>query len=148
MSEQSLHPMFSHYSDLPYSLRVLYTAALLVIGMGYLFALIYIFTTYAPKDGNPRSLSYEDIVIGYSGSGQDSRLESALHGAMRSMLPAEDISLIVSWVRGGAARPAYESKIRPIIEKRCLACHDGSNPHLANLTGFDNLKKEIGRAHV
>ena len=37
--------MFSHYSDLPYSLRVLYTAALLIIGMGYLFAMIYIFAT-------------------------------------------------------------------------------------------------------
>ena len=51
------------------SLRVLYTAALLLLGMGYLFAMIYIFGTYASKDGNPNSLSYEDIVIGYSGSG-------------------------------------------------------------------------------
>ena len=47
MNQPPLHPMFSHYSDLPYSLRVLYTAALMVIGMGYLFALIYIFATYA-----------------------------------------------------------------------------------------------------
>lgn len=141
MSQTPLHPMFSHYSDLPYSLRVLYTAALLVIGMGYLFALIYIFATYAPKDGNPNSLSYEDIVIGYSGSGKDSRLESALRGPMRSMLPAEDTASIISWVREGADRPAYESRIRPIIEKRCLACHDGSNPHLANLSGFDNIHK-------
>lgn len=141
MSETSLHPMFNHYSDLPYSLRVLYTAALLVIGMGYLFALIYIFATYAPKDGNPGSLSYDDIVIGYSGSSEDSRLESALRGPMRSMLPAEDTALIISWVREGAERTPYESRIRPIIEKRCLACHDGSNPHLANLSGFDNIHK-------
>lgn len=141
MSQTPLHPMFNHYSDLPYSLRVLYTAALLVIGMGYLFALIYIFTTYAPKDGNPNSLSYEDIVIGYSGSGEDSRLEGALRGPMRNMLPADDTALIISWVREGADRTAYESQIRPIIDKRCLACHDGSNPHLVNLSGFDNLQK-------
>lgn len=141
MSETPLHPMYSHYSELPYSLRVLYTAALVVIGMGYLFALIYIFATYAPKDGNPRSLSYEDIVIGYSGSGEDSRLESALRGPMRSMLPAEDTASIISWVREGADRPAYESRVRPIVDKRCLGCHDGSNPHLANLSGFDNMQK-------
>lgn len=141
MSETSLHPMFSHYSDLPYSLRVLFTAALLVIGMGYLFAMVYIFATYAPKDGNPNSLSYEDIVIGYSGSGEDSRLESALRGPMRSMLPAEDTASIISWVRAGADRPAYDNQIRPIVDKRCLACHDGSNPHLANLNGYDNLHK-------
>jgi hypothetical protein len=133
--------MYHHFSEIPTSLRVLYTAALLVIGMGYLFALIYIFTTYAPKDGNPRSLSYEDIVIGYSGSGEDSRLESALRGPMRSMLPSDEIDVVTSWVRAGAERSPYESQIRPIIEKRCLACHDGSNPHLANLSGFDNMQK-------
>ena len=141
MSDAPLHRMYHHYSEIPTSVRVLYTAALLVLGMGYLFALIYIFTTYAPKDGNPRSLSYEDIVIGYSGSGEDSRIESALRGPMRSMLPSEEINVVISWVRAGADRPAYENQIRPIVDKRCLACHDGSNPHLANLNGYDNLHK-------
>jgi hypothetical protein len=31
--------------------------------------------------------------------------------------------------------------VRPVVEKRCLACHDGSNPHLPNLSGYDNIKK-------
>lgn len=145
MSDAPLHRMYHHFSELPMSLRVLYTAALLVLGMGYLFALIFIFATYAPKDGNPRSLSYDDIVIGYSGSGEDSRLESALRGPMRTMLPADEISVIVSWVRGGAERAAYQSRITPIVEKRCLACHDGSNPHLVNLRGYDNMLKVAER---
>ena len=42
--------MFHHYSELPYSLRVLFTATLLVLGIGYLFALINIFT---PMPGAP-----------------------------------------------------------------------------------------------
>ena len=37
--------------------------------------------------------------------------------------------------------PGYERDVRPIIEKRCLTCHDGSNPHIPNLFGFDNIKK-------
>ena len=28
-----------------------------------------------------------------------------------------------------------------MLDKRCLTCHDGSNPHLANLDGFDNVRK-------
>jgi len=78
MSDVPLHRLFRHYSELPYSLRVLYTATLLVLGLGYLFALIYLFHVYSGRDGNPMTLSYQDLVIAYSGSGKHSRLESAL----------------------------------------------------------------------
>jgi hypothetical protein len=27
------------------------------------------------------------------------------------------------------------------LDKRCMLCHDGSNPHLPNLKGYDNLHK-------
>ena len=33
----------------------------------------------------------------------------------------------------------YEAKVKPIVAQRCLACHDGSNPHIANLSSFDNI---------
>ena len=58
MTEPPLHRSFRHFSELPLSLRVLYTATLLILGMGYLFALIYLFHTYSGKDGNPMALSY------------------------------------------------------------------------------------------
>jgi hypothetical protein len=137
-----LHRMFHHYSEMPYSQRVLFTATLLVLGLGYMFALIYISTTYAGRaGGNPMMLSYEDIVAGYSGSGQGSRLEAALHGPMRDMLPAEESGPIIAWLHEGAKPETFQTVVRPIIEKRCLACHDGSNPHLPNLTSYDNVKK-------
>ncbi|MBI2223755.1 MAG: elongation factor-1 alpha, partial [Betaproteobacteria bacterium] len=41
----------------------------------------------------------------------------------------------------GADRAKYEQAIRPVIDKRCATCHDGSNPHLPNLVGYDNIKK-------
>ncbi|MDH3288751.1 MAG: elongation factor-1 alpha [Betaproteobacteria bacterium] len=145
MSETSLHPMYSHYSELPYSLRVLYTAALLVLGLGYLFALTYLFHVDSAKDGDPSSLSYEDVVITYSGTGKGTRLESALRGPMRSMLPTDEIDTLISWTQQGADRATYESQIKPIVDKRCLACHDGSNPHLANIKGYDNIQKVIER---
>lgn len=141
MAPPSLHPGYQHFSQLPYSLRVLYTAVLCILGLGYLFALVYLFHTYAGKDGDAKSVSYEDMVIAYSGSGKDSRLESALRGSMAVMLPREETAAIVSWVQKGGERAHFEQEIRPVLDKRCGACHDGSNPHLVNLNGFDNVKK-------
>lgn len=141
MNRAPLHPGYLHFSQLPYSLRVVYTAALCILGLGYLFALVYLFHTFAGKDGDPKSVSYQDMVITYSGSGKDSRLESALRGSMSVMLPKDELTVVTSWVQKGADRAAYESQIRPLMDTRCMACHDGSNPHLVNLNGYDNLKK-------
>jgi len=136
-----LHPGYQHFSQLPLSMRVLYSSALCILGLGYLFALINIFFTYAGKDGDPSSVSYEDMVIAYSGSGKDSRIESALRGSMSAMLPKDEVGTIIGWIQKGTPRAAYESDVRPILDKRCMTCHDGSNPHLPNLNGYDNLKK-------
>jgi len=125
----SLHPGYQHFSQLPLSMRVLYSAALCILGLGYLFALINLFFTYAGKDGDPSSVSYEDMVIAYSGSGKASRIESALRGSMAGMLPKDETARIVGWVQKGTPRPEFDSDVRPILDKRCMACHDGSNPH-------------------
>jgi hypothetical protein len=135
-----LHRLYVHYSELPYSLRVLYTSVLLVLGLAYLFALMYVFHTQSGRDGKT-GLTYEDIVITYSGSGKGSRLESALRGPMQNMLPAEEMKSVLTWLQGGADRAMYEKDIKPTLDKRCMSCHDGSNPHLPNLNGYDNLKK-------
>jgi len=146
MTQPPLHRLYRHYSELPYSQRVLYTATLLVLGLGYMFALIYLFHTYAGRGtGNTMMLSYEDLVVAYSGSGHGSRLESALRGPMSNMLPADEIGAVVGWVQGGSDRAKYDTAIKPIIDKRCMACHDGSNPHLPNLSSYDNIKKVTER---
>ncbi|MFI5248303.1 MAG: elongation factor-1 alpha, partial [Nitrospirales bacterium] len=126
----------------PYSQRALYTATLLILGLGYLFALLNIYFTYAGRaGGNPLLLTVEDIVVAYSGSGKGSRLEGALMGPMSTMLPADERSVFLVWAQAGTNRAVYERDIRPILDRRCMTCHDGSNPHLPNLSGYDNLKK-------
>lgn len=141
MTESPVHRLYHHFSELPSSVRVLYTAVLLVFGLAYLFALVLIFHTYSAKDGNPNTLSYDDIVIGYSGTGKGSRLEAALRGSMSVMLPFEERATILGWLKEGADRTKFEAGIRPILDKRCMACHDGSNPNLPNLGGYDNVHK-------
>ena len=142
MSDVPLHRLYRHYSELPYSQRVLCTMTLLVLGLGYLFALIYLFHTYAGRaGGNPMMLSYNDILTAYTGSGKGSRLESALRGPMSTMLPHDEANTLIAWVHEGADRAKYESDIEPLLDQRCMGCHDGSNPHIPNLNGYDNLKK-------
>jgi hypothetical protein len=141
MSNTPLHRHYLHFSELPISMRVMYTAVLCVLGMAYLFAALYLFHTYSGRDGNPNNLSYDDLVIAYTGSGKGSRLESALRGPMSNMAPPDELGVLVAWVQQGADKDKYETTAKPILEKRCLSCHDGSNPHLASLSGLDNLKK-------
>ncbi len=140
--QEPLHRLYHHYSEMPYSQRFLYTATLLILGGGYLFALLNVYFTYAGKaGGNPLMLSYQDIVVAYSGSGKGSRLESALLGPMSTMLPADERGIVIAWANEGAKQAAYERDVKPMLDRRCMACHDGSNPHLPNLDGFDNVKK-------
>lgn len=146
MSEVPLHRQYLHYSELPASLRVLYTAVLVVMGLAYAFAGLYLYHTYAGRaGGNPMLLTYQDVVVAYRGSGQGSRLEAALRGPMRNMLPADEVQPILKWVQEGVDRVKLEQQVKPILEKRCYSCHDGSNPHLANLSDFDTLKKAAER---
>jgi len=142
MEKLPLHRQFRHYSELPYSQRVLYTATLLVLGLGYLFALLNVYFTYAGRaGGNPMMLSYEDIVVAYSGSGKGSRLESALRGPMSTMLPPDERSVLIAWSQEGADATGYAKDVKPVLDRRCMTCHDGSNPHLVNLDGLENVKK-------
>jgi len=142
MSTMPLHRHYLHFSELPYSQRVLYTAAFLVLGIGYLFAMLNIYFTYAGRaGGNPYLLSVDDLIVAYSGSGKGSRLEAALRGPMSAMLPADERNVVLAWAAEGGVRAPYEKTIAPVLEKRCGLCHDGSNPHLPNLMSFDNLKK-------
>ncbi len=124
-----------HFSDLPTVQRVLYTCALCVLGLGYTFAMIYIFASHHGRDGNP-SLTVQDIVIAYSGSKTGTKLESALKGPMSGMLPADENLKIIGWVREGASEKGYEAGIKAIFDNRCITCHNNRNPHLPSLEDF------------
>ena len=144
MNAKRIHRLYRHFQELPVSMRVLFSGTLLAIGMGYMFALIYVYASDAGRDGNP-ALTVEDIIISYSGSSEGTVLEAALQGPMSSMLPAPDKGEIIRWIRSGAEKEGFETRIQPIIEENCLDCHDGSNPHLTNLDGFDNVQLVVAQ---
>jgi hypothetical protein len=142
MNDIPLHRHYLHYSELPYSQRVLYTATLLVIGFAYILALLQIYFTYAGRaGGNPKLVSYNDIVVGYSGNKSGSRLETALRGPMAGMLSSDERQAIFTWLADGSSRETYNKEIKSTIDNKCMACHNGSNPHLPDLSDYDKLKK-------
>ena len=139
MSNNQPAPRCVHFSYLPMGQRTLFTSAIIVLSMGYLFAMIHVFESHAGRDGNPM-LSVDDLIIAYSGSKSDTRLEAALKGPMSNMLPANEKDEIIAWVRRGAMAEDF-STVEGIIEQRCNTCHDGSNPHIPNLSGHSNVAK-------
>jgi len=129
----------AHFSSLPLGMRTLFTSTIIVLSVGYLFAMIYIFESHAGRDGNPM-LSVNDLIIAYSGSKSDTRLESALKGPMQNMLPTNEKDEIIAWVRRGAKQDEYVN-LEPVLANRCGSCHDGKNPHIPNLMGYENVSK-------
>ncbi len=105
--------------------KLLYSGFLLVMGIGYLMALVYLYASHESLDGKP-GLSVEDVAYTYYGNRSGTRLEAAIRGAMGAYLAAEERHEIVAWLKSGAPKRDYESRIRPILAKDCLACHGGA----------------------
>jgi len=144
MTDKAIHRLYRHFQELPISMRTLFTGALLVLGLGYIFALLYIFAAHSGADGKP-GLSVDDIKITYSGSKDVTPLEKALRGPMSGMLPQKDLATMLEWIRDGAAKKAYNANIETIVSDNCLSCHDGSNPHLTNLDGYENIQTVVAQ---
>jgi hypothetical protein len=144
MKDQAIHRLYRHFQELPIGMRTLFTGTLLVLGLGYLFASLYVFAAHSGADGKP-GLSVEDIKVTYSGSTEMTPLEKALRGPMSGMLPQKDRMTVINWIREGASKKAYTAEIEGIVETNCLSCHDGSNPHLNNLDGFDNISTVVAQ---
>lgn len=117
----------------------LYTSFLLLMGTGYLMALVYLYTSHAGHDGKP-GLSVEDIADNYYGNRSGTRLEAALRGPMAGYIGAEDRHHVIEWIRSGAPEAKYATRVLPVLEKTCLACHrPGAAVKAPDLTSYAAL---------
>jgi hypothetical protein len=125
--------------DLPVTLRVLFSSFLIVIGIGYLSALSYLFLV----DVEPHQQEGQGLVEGisekYHGSTSGSRLEAALTGTMADKLTAEEREQVFQWIRAGATADDYP-KIEPILTQKCATCH-GAQAGIPPLTSFEDVQK-------
>jgi hypothetical protein len=122
------------------SIKLLFTGYLSTIAAGYLMALIQILLTHGMADGQ-FGLSLNDIVYSYYGDRSGSVLESKLNGSMKANAPDQDRFKIIQWVRDGASETEYNINIKPIVEQRCVLCHNENAGSLPDFSKFENLKK-------
>lgn len=126
---------------LPLTFRALFSCFLVLIGIGYLMALFYMFLV----DVDPHQKMGMGLVTGvemkYHGSAGSSRLEAALQGVMADKLGPEDRDRVLRWVRNGAPEAEYTT-IKPIFEKNCVTCHNPSSGlQIPSLATFQDVQR-------
>jgi len=131
------------FCDCDPSEKALYSAFLMLVGIGYLMALTYLYTGFQGLDGKP-GLSVDDIAENYYGNRSGTRLEAALRGPMSPFIDIEKKRVIISWLQSGASKKSFEENIYPIIEENCFQCHGGASaPNFVgvDLSNFDAVNK-------
>lgn len=128
--------------QLPTGEKLLYSAFLVLMGLGYLMALTLIYTVDSGNDKRP-GLSMQDIADDYYGNRSGTRLEAAIRGPMAPHLDSvESRNKIVAWLYHGASEAEYETAVKPILQRDCLACHSpASGMGLPDLSNYAGVRK-------
>jgi len=130
--------------SLPIAFRALFSSFLILIGIGYLMALAYMYLVVI----EPHQQMGEGLVAGISDeyhgapNGQ-TLLESALRGPMADKISDPDRTSILQWIHNGANAEDY-SQVEPIFAKDCISCHMAnakSIPPLASLGDVQEVAK-------
>ncbi len=127
-------------SQLPLKFKALFSGFLLVIGVGLMMAGAQIMLTHGMADGKP-GLSLNDIIYSYYGNRTNSKLETMLKGPMKAMAPGQVGFTLIQWTHDGAPAEDWPTKIQPLIEEHCVACHNSAST-LPDFSKLENVLKE------
>lgn len=130
---------YQRFSDCSISEKLLDSLFIVLLGIGYLFAMVMLYVTVAPEDGKP-GLSPADIVIKYHGNRSGTRLGAALTGKMEVYRTPDEYTSIVTWIHNGAGKPEYDREVSPILARKCLSCHSPtSGLDIPDLSSYEKL---------
>ena len=125
--------------QLSFALRLILSCFLITVGIGYLFAVTYLFLLdIEPHQKAGMGLTY-GVIVKYYGKKENSRLEAALRGSMGDTTNTEDKERVIQWIRTGAREADYPL-IKPIIDKGCGECHHQGTA-LALLSNYSEVSK-------
>lgn len=124
---------------LPLTFRWLFSFFLLTIGLGYLFALIYLFLLEVEPHRKMGLGLVQATIVKYYGNRGNTRLEAALNGVMAEMIDPAERAEVIKWIRSGATAEGY-LKVRPLFEKNCITCHSKDSGYaVAPLTTYEEV---------
>lgn len=112
-------------SRLPVVIKLVLSLSILMLGIGYLIALLNLYLTYSMTDGEP-GLTANDLKRAFYGNRDNTRLAAKIHGgSMEQFLTIPgDKEKVLSWIQDGADEAKYHLKVRPILERNCIRCHN------------------------
>ena len=116
-------PMTLQTLSLP--LKVLVTLFLLTMGLGYLFALAYLYLIDVEPHTKHGMGLVAAVIMKYYGQRETTRLEAALGGPMGEYVTDSQRTQIVQWIRQGA-REAGFARVQPILTQTCAGCHSAA----------------------
>ena len=129
--------------ELSLPLRALFTSFLLLMGIGYLMALSYLFLVDVEPHQKMGMGLVSGIAMKYHGDASGTRLEAALRGSMAGQISDDERERIIRWIRAGAPEAGYPT-IKPILDKNCVSCHSArSGLPVPLLDSLPELRKVI-----
>ncbi len=107
-------------------LKSLASLFLLTMGLGYLFALAYLYVIDVEPHTKHGMGLVAAVIMKYYGQRDTTRLEAALRGPMGEYVTDSQRRQLTQWIRQGA-READFVKIQPILAQACGECHSASS---------------------
>lgn len=126
---------------LPLPLKAVVSLTLIVLGIGYMIAMVNLYLTYNMTDGEP-GLTVADLERAFYGNRDNTRLAAKIHGgSMEQFLPKPgDKEKVLSWIQDGAAREGYVETVQPILTANCVRCHNPEGlQRFAPLTSYEEV---------
>jgi len=106
---------------LPLAQRVLFSCFLVLIGLGYLAAILFLYFV----DVEPHSGTGEGMIQGIADKyhGVPTRLEIALRGPMADRASIADKKKVFKWIKSGAPEDTFDTEVKPVLQANCVRCH-------------------------
>lgn len=132
-------------SQLPLAVRIVISLSLMVLGLGYVVAMVNLYLTYNLTDGEP-GLTASDLKRAFYGQRDNTRLAAKIHGgSMEQFLPKPgEKEKILTWIQDGASEKEYDEMVFPIMMESCVRCHNpkGLQP-FTPLTNYAEVMKVV-----
>ncbi len=110
--------------ELPAPLRALFSSFLLLIGIGYLMALSYLYLVDVESHQQMRMGLISGIAMKYHGTAGGTRLEAALRGVMADKIDPSDRENVLRWLQSGAAQTPRSPTRADAERARILAANN------------------------
>jgi hypothetical protein len=112
---------------LPVAVKITLSLSIVMLGIGYLIALLNLYLKYNMTNGNP-GLTANDLRRAFYGKRDNTRLAAKIHGGSMEQfltIPGEK-EKILSWIQDGANESKYNEVVKTILDETCIRCHSAA----------------------